>query len=121
MSEIRANTISDAAGTGPITLTKQSAAKVVVTLNASGTIAGSASLNVSSGTDNGTGFYSANLTNSFSADNNGIPVGCPRSTDDVAGPTYMASASEINIKVVDISAHAFEDKTTNLIAHGDLA
>ena len=121
MSTIKADTLVASDGTSPATLTGQSGAKVVVTLNASGTIAGSASLNVSSGTDNGTGFYSANLTNSFSADSNGIPVGCPRSTDDVAGPTYMASASEINIKVVDISAHAFEDKTTNLIAHGDLA
>ncbi len=33
MSEIRATTISDAAGTGPITLTKQSAAKAWVSYN----------------------------------------------------------------------------------------
>ena len=62
MSEIRATTISDLAGTGPATLTKQSAAKAWANLNGTGTIALRDSFNVSSAVDNGTGDFSFNLT-----------------------------------------------------------
>jgi hypothetical protein len=69
MSEIRATTISDAAGTGPITLTGQSAAKVFANY---GTVTSTSirdSLNVSSLTDNGSGSTEINLTNSFANTN----------------------------------------------------
>ena len=69
MSEIRATTISDAAGTGPITLTKQSAAKAWVNFNGSGTIATRDSFNVASLTDSSTGNYSVNFSNNFSNGN----------------------------------------------------
>ncbi len=62
MSEIRANTISDAAGTGPVTLTGQYAAKAWVNFNGTGTVAIRESGNVSSITDNGTGDYTVNFT-----------------------------------------------------------
>ena len=66
MSEIRATTISDEAGTGPITLTGQSAAKAHCTFNGTSTIAVSGtSFNISSLTDNGTGLYRTNFTNSM--------------------------------------------------------
>ena len=68
MSEIRANTISDAAGTGPVTLTKQSAAKAWVNFDGTGTIAARDSLNVSSLTDNGTGDYLISYTNNMQSD-----------------------------------------------------
>jgi len=65
MSEIRATTISDAAGTGPITLTKQSAAKSYVHFNG-GVVSGSVSIyesfNKSSITDNGTADYTVTAT-----------------------------------------------------------
>lgn len=67
MSEIRATTISDAAGTGPIALTKQSAAKAWVNFNGTGTIAIRDSQGVSGLVDNGTGDYTSNFTSSFSA------------------------------------------------------
>ncbi len=51
MSEIRATTISDETGNGPIALTKQSAAKAFINLNGTGTIAARDSLNISSTTD----------------------------------------------------------------------
>ena len=69
MSEIRATTISDAAGTGPITLTKQAAAKAyasfhhvsgVPTLN-------SGTLNLSSLTDDNTGLVGINFSSSFNS------------------------------------------------------
>ena len=65
MSEIRATTISDETGNGPITLTKQSAAKVFAEIGPGG---GSLlkSFNVSSLDDDGTGEYGLNFVTSFS-------------------------------------------------------
>ena len=65
MSEIRANTVSNAAGTGPATLTGQYAAKTWIQLNGIGTIAINDSENVSSITDVTTGTYGINYTNAF--------------------------------------------------------
>jgi hypothetical protein len=67
MSEIRATTISDAAGTGPITLTKQSAPKAQVNFDGSSIAINTGSLNISSVTDDATGKYTPNFTNSFDA------------------------------------------------------
>ena len=67
MSDIRANTISDAAGTGPIALTGQSAAKAWVNFNGTGAIATRDSQGVSGLVDNGTGDYTVNFSSSFSA------------------------------------------------------
>ena len=67
MSEIRATTISDAAGTGPITLTAQAAAKAWVNFNGTGTIAIRNSLNTSSVSDNGIGVYGTNYSSHFNA------------------------------------------------------
>jgi len=66
MSELRANTISDAAGTGPITLTGQSAAKAHYMFDHVA-VAILGSLNISSISDDGTGSLSASFTNNFSA------------------------------------------------------
>jgi len=70
MSEIRATTISDSAGTGPITLTKQSAAKAWVNFNGTGTIAIRDSYSVSSITDQGTGNYTATISSAMSSSSN---------------------------------------------------
>lgn len=69
MSVLRATTISDLAGTGPATLTGQYAAKAWVNFNGTGTVAIRASGNVSSITDNGTGNYTVNFSNSFANTN----------------------------------------------------
>jgi hypothetical protein len=55
LSEIRANTISAANGTGPVALTKQMASKQWCRWNHTGTAAINDSFNTSSLTDNGTG------------------------------------------------------------------
>ena len=65
MSELRANTISDAAGTGPATLTGQSAAKAWALCTGSGTVAIRDSYNITSMTDNGTGVYANSVTSAF--------------------------------------------------------
>ena len=65
MSEIRATTISDAAGTGPITLTGQYAAKAWINFNSTGTPAARESANISSLTDVATGRFTLNFTDAM--------------------------------------------------------
>ena len=69
MSEIRATTISNAAGTGPVALYKQSAAKAWVRWSMSGTAANVDSFNISSLTDLSTGVCKQTLTSSMSDGN----------------------------------------------------
>lgn len=69
-SVLNVDTLVAANGTDPVTLTKQSAAKVLWDLNGQGTIALQASFNVSSAADLGTGFYQINYTNAFDTGNN---------------------------------------------------
>ena len=64
MSDLKVTTISDLAGTGPVTLTKQSAAKAFFSSSTEGTA--DKSLNISSGTDNGAGDGTYAFTTSFS-------------------------------------------------------
>ena len=66
MSTLKADTIQSTGG-GAATLTKQSAAKAWVNFNGTSTIAARDSFNHSSLTDNGTGDYTVNLTNSMNS------------------------------------------------------
>jgi hypothetical protein len=67
MSEIRTSTVSDLAGTGPVTLTKQSAARAWGNFYGTGTVSLRESINISSIVDNGTGDYSFAFTNAFAS------------------------------------------------------
>ena len=71
MSNLRVNTISDLAGTGPVTLTKQSAAKAWASVNSASVVLGS--FNVSSNVDFGTADYALNFTSAF-ADVDYVPT-----------------------------------------------
>ena len=64
MSTLKADTIQSTSG-GAATLTKQSATKVWLNLNGTGTIATRDSFNVSGVVDNGTGNYTTSFTSSF--------------------------------------------------------
>ncbi len=68
MSDIRANTISNAAGTGPIDLHKQSAAKAWVKFSSSSGsgVAVKSSFNISSITDLGVGSFVPTLSSAMS-------------------------------------------------------
>ena len=96
MSEIRANTVSDAAGTGPVTLTKQSAAKAWVNFNGTGTVAVRDSFNVASLTDGGTGAYTVGFTNNFSSADHAPVFGGRRTTANtgfsITTETILASS-----------------------------
>lgn len=126
MSEIRATTISDAAGTGPITLTGQSAAKAWVNFDGTGTIAARDSVNVASLVDNNTGDYTVNFSNAFSAADyakSGI------ASSDGAAITILSEKATANtlttsctvIARVTNTAGARDPEINNLIFHGDLA
>jgi len=65
MSEIRANTISAANGTGPVTLTKQHAAKAWANLNGS-TFGLRDSFNITSENDVGPGLYDLSFISTMS-------------------------------------------------------
>ena len=127
MSEIRATTISDSAGTGPITLTGQSAAKAWVNFNGTGTVAIRDSVNVGSITDNGTGTYTASFSNAmssgdFSAYFNACPANeRPRSnccSDFVTGSVALTTGFPS-----DTSGGITNNDESNcqMAAHGDLA
>jgi len=91
MSELRANTISDAAGTGPVALTSQWAAKstslydqTVPTVNSSN--------NVSSITDRATGTQARNFTNNF---NDAVYV--PSGITSSLAPTSSNNTRQVTI------------------------
>ena len=67
MSEIRATTISDETGNGPIALTKQIAAKSFINHNAGTAI--NDSFNVTSLVDYGTGYHQHSFTSAHSSKN----------------------------------------------------
>jgi hypothetical protein len=74
LSEIRATTISDAAGTGPITLTGQHAAKAWLNYNHPSNVVRE-SFNVSSVTDNATGHFTKNYTSNMSVNDHVVTAG----------------------------------------------
>ena len=126
MSEIRATTISDAAGTGPITLTKQSAAKAWVNFNGTGTVAIRDSLNVASITDNGTGIYTANFSQNMASMNYSASITTGQSNDmnivNRACCVSATTASSVSASVYTASGGARIDMDSNSCTiHGDLA
>jgi len=123
LSDIRADTISDSAGTGPVTLTKQSAAKGWVNLTQDGTQAIQDSFNVSSINDIDVGRSSMTWTNSMSNSVYAasfaawdmiyyLTVSCGHSKS-TTGYIYACSRAGTTIKEDCDEVH--------LLAHGDLA
>lgn len=130
MSEVRANTISAANGTSPVTLTAQSAAKCFGTFDGeAATSAINASLNISSITGNGNGDETISLTNAFSSVNISI-VGTAAensSTGQTAGRFFhldednlSASSPRLFCKNTSNAAVVF-CPGSSLAIHGDLA
>jgi hypothetical protein len=113
LSEIRATTISDAAGTGPATLTGQYAAKAWVNFNGTGTVAIRESGNVSSITDENTGDYTVSFTTAMTDVNY-----CTNTTPDSASKTQAAkcptiyslgTTSSIRVSFYNAAADAYQD------------
>ena len=123
MSEIRATTISDAAGTGPITLTGQSAAKAWIHFQTSGgTSLYTPTLNISSVTDNGTGNTTVTMTNAFNGTNEYNTCGA----DDFygmcnCGETSGRSSSAFRVYSYNNSHSLVDSNHTSVSMFGDLA
>jgi len=123
-SVLNVDTIADKAGTGPATLTKQSAAKAYANFSASAIVK---SLNYSSFTDNGTGDHTLTVTSALD-DANYIYGGFSRSgtttsycrgnTPDGEDPTTTQQRYHACL----FTNGTLEDQEANFTAvHGDLA
>lgn len=126
MSELRVGTLSDAAGTGPATLTGQYAAKAWVNFNGTGTVAIRESGNVSSITDNGTGAYTVSLTSAMSNADYSVAGMTVRSSTLGNGIQIATSAAPtattIKFECVRSSDGVLGDRSIVCVHfHGDLA
>jgi hypothetical protein len=128
LSEIRANTVSNAAGTGPATLTGQVALKAALNYN-NDTTSIRESFNISSATDQGTGDLSFVFTNSFSTndwsfsfgggDNAGTAI-CVMNLSANSGATPK-TASGAGVECNN-SSFAVANRNNNCVhVYGDLA
>ena len=121
MSDIRANTISDAAGTGPIDLYKQSAAKAwadVDQRNTPHTVRNS--FNSSSVTDGGLGKTSFNLTNAMSG-NYQLSFGSVIISTFINSADSLGSTLSTSFQVQHYENSTGKDSIVNPAIHGDLA
>ena len=130
MSEIRATTISDSAGTGPITLTSQNAAKCYACTTSQTSIL--ESFNTSSMTDTSTGNGDMNWTSAMSSANYSSPAntsyvsssGAYCVTHGDASGYQNRTASKWYFRTVysNSSSSAFYDSFRGSVTiHGDLA
>ena len=127
-SVLNVDTIADKAGTGPVGLTKQSAAKVFCAYQMSSSNAINGSFNVSSQTDTATGHSTLAYTNNMSAAGAYAAHGmssdqnymCANQGRTAAAGTALTTSDGDFSCVSD--AGADKDSNINLIAiHGDLA
>ena len=121
MSEIRANTISDAAGTGPITLTAQSAAKSWCHWTEQTTVSINGSFNVSSLADEGTGQTGINFTNSMVT--NDYAIVFTTNVTDCGGfdATSIGTTSKVTHQTRDQNGSNYDAHVACMICVGDLA
>jgi len=126
-SVLNVDTIADKAGTGPVELTKQSAAKVWANINQSGN-AVRGTLGLSSMTDNAGGDVSINFANAFdSTDNYAVngTTGTNASSPDhyVTGPdgdrTY--STTTVGLNLMNFNGSLNDQSVLWITVHGDLA
>jgi len=130
-SVLNVDSIANKAGSGPVGLTKQSAAKTFVCYTGVSTTAilNSQSFNVASLTDIGTGTTTVNLTSSMSAVNSGFSFG----GSFISGVSeasimvnyndspYTQTAGSITAKSLNGSNSGADMNVASVTMHGDLA
>ena len=121
MSNLRADTISAANGTDPVTLTKQSAAKAWVYAETDATITDS--FNTSSGTDHGIGDYSYATTSAFTSNNYSMVSNTRTTAIDRQSSRNSGRDTEsvLAVQTGDTGTNTNTDQVHQLVAHGDLA
>lgn len=128
MSEVRANTISAANGTDPVTLTKQSAAKMWCQWDNNGTFETKETFNTSSLTDTATGRTTIAIASNMSSDDYSSQA---QSSEPGASSTLFvgnintqtASSIEMRGRAQYVSTTTgLDDNTYNaVVSFGDLA
>lgn len=115
MSEIRANTLTNAAGSGPAVLTGQQAAKATLNFDHATGPTVRASFNVSSVTDFAVGLFDVNLTNAMSSVNypyaaasgqpssGAVNFALGRTTGSSSAPRFRCQAANGN--EIDVDDH----------------
>lgn len=120
---VQADVIQTAAG-GPVSLTKQSAAKAWNNINQIGTQAVNGSFNVSSIADNGVGLTTTNFTSAFSDANYGIS-GTSSLNRRVQGQSTTRSANQattaFSLLNTDAGTGASDSDMVCVTMHGTLA
>ena len=125
-SVLNVDTIADKAGTGPVGLTKQSAAKAWFNFTGIGTAALVDSLNFASLTDNGTGSfnlsYTSNMSNSTYSFSNGAgwDVGVTNSTTSGTDKDFITTSS-LRVLHVNMADAAYDPDLSMGSIDGDLA
>jgi len=113
---LNVDTIADKAGTGPVALTKQSAAKAWNNTNNAGTTIQN-SFGISSLTDSGTGRQIHNVINSFN-DANIVPN---FSVSNNVNQQWTSSLATSSWKTNNYTGSGYEDVQIRTVCHGDLA
>lgn len=129
MSEIRVTTVSDAAGTGPATLTKQQALKVWLNLTGTSTVTVNDSFNISTFTDIGTGNYQVFYTSNMADVNYSIAVSGAAATaggnnngKNIGSYTQYNLTNSAGISCFNATGTGYEDPTRAMLqTAGDLA
>ena len=123
-SVLNVDTIADKAGTGPVALTKQSAAKAWAqdeTLNTSANYVED-TFNIASTVDDALGRVSFNVTNSFSNDGYAVCANSTSNANSNAMPkNNYNSTSRFDISIFRVDTQVYNDTPCTMIAHGDLA
>jgi len=129
-SVLNVDTIADKAGTGPVTLTKQSAAKSILHYNHQTPVVRS-SFNVSSITDDATGDFQINYTSSFSdiyysvhgsfSMNYGSSSALGYSAHTDGSAERAPQTSNCFMSSVTLNGSNYDAEYNMLATHGDLA
>ena len=126
-SVLNVDTIADKAGTGPVGLTKQHAAKVWANFDMDGTQALNDSFNVSSISDISTGKSTITYTNAMSNANYSCVTNCVHDSGSYFTSLNVLhdtppTASTVSLEAMIQNTAASTDAEFNSIAnHGDLA
>jgi len=127
MGTLKVDTVVGSDGTSPVTLTKQSAAKLWANLNGTGTIALRDSFNVTSILDNSTGNYTVTSVSSMSDANFVCCANAGRNAGDLLNASnnedsYARTTSTVRTEVNRSSSDTLYDAfVVESIWMGDLA
>lgn len=132
-SELRVNTLKDAAGNNSVGMSyvANGSAKAWVNFNGSGTVATRDSFNMSSVTDRGTGTYTTSATNSMAsadyawtsnASNQGTAYGAYCVEGDNTGVKNFNGRSSSDVRIATGGYTNWDDNLSiSSVYHGDLA